>query len=63
MTATEAITWLDTAHGLTVTIDKKQQVTIHNGVTVKVTATGIVNAVVELQDVLKQMREHKDNAT
>ncbi len=59
MNATEALNWLDNAHGLTVTIDKKQQVMIHNGVTVKVTATGIVNAVVELQDVLKQMRENQ----
>ena len=57
MTPEQAINWLENQRGLTLIVGKKQEVTITNGMTVQVTGTGIVNTVVEVQDVLKQMRE------
>lgn len=57
MNTTQAVEWIENSPGLTLIIGKKREVTITNGVTVQVTSTGIVDTVMEVQDVLKQIRE------
>ena len=57
MNTTQAVEWIENSPGLTLIIGKKREVTITNGVTVQVTSTGIVDTVMEVQDVLKQIRK------
>ena len=57
MTPEQAVEWLENSPGLKLIIGKKREVTITNGVTITVTGVGIVDTVMEVQDVLKQMRE------
>ena len=61
MNTTQAVDWIENTPGLTLIVGKKQEVTITNGMTVRVTGNGIVNTVMEVQDVLKQMREAGTN--
>ena len=57
MNTTQAVEWIENTPGLVLIVGKKQEITITNGMTVRVTGTTIVGTVIELQDVLKQMRE------
>jgi hypothetical protein len=61
MNLTQAIDWIENTPGLTLIVGKKKQIIITNGMTVRVTGTGIVDTVIEVQDVLKQMREAGTN--
>jgi hypothetical protein len=57
MSELEAARWLEQQAGARIDIGENGQITITDGCSVKVTGTGFLDAVIQMQSVLSQMRD------
>ena len=58
MTELEAARWIQDQPGLIILIGKDRKITLKDGCSVEATGIGLLNTVMIMQSILKQMREN-----